>query len=183
MNWLSPTLILLAAILAVYWQAAFPVLRSVLGAQPDLLPGLMVYAALGSRIQTIVLLSFVGGLGQDALSANPLGISVLPLFAFGLAIYAKRDLIVKDQLFAQSVLGLAVSFLNPILCLLLLLSLGKHPLLGWGTLWQIAIMTIVGGMVTPIWFELFRWLEGTLGPSRATESSFRPDREIRRGRA
>src|SRR5436309_2700103 len=93
MNWLDTILVLLAAFLAVFWEAAFQGLRHLLGAQLDLLPPLMVYASLCASLSTVVLLAVCGGLWFDSLSANPLGISVLPLLAVGVAIYANRDLI------------------------------------------------------------------------------------------
>ena len=42
---------------------------------------------------TVTLLArLLGGLWFDSLSANPLGVTVLPLFAIGLAIHLKREL-------------------------------------------------------------------------------------------
>ncbi len=73
MNWLNTILILAAAFLAVFGEAAFPLLRHWLGAQVDLLPGLMVYTALNADLVTVSLLAALGGLWFDALSANPLG--------------------------------------------------------------------------------------------------------------
>jgi hypothetical protein len=76
---LQTILILAAAFLAVFGEAAaFPVFgealpRHWLGAQVDLLPALMVYAALNTDIVTVSLLAVLGGLWFDALSANPLG--------------------------------------------------------------------------------------------------------------
>ena len=69
----------------------------------------------------------LGGLWFDSLSANPLGVSVLPLFVVGLAIHVKRELIVRDQTFAQVVLGAAAPALAvPLLTLLLLLTTRPH---------------------------------------------------------
>src|ERR1700690_1508002 len=93
MNLFRTILILAAAFLAVFGEATFPVLRHWLGAQVDLLPVLMVYAALTADIATVSLLAVLGGLWFDALLANPLGISILPLFAVGFVIYLRRDLI------------------------------------------------------------------------------------------
>ena len=62
MNLLQTILILAAAFLAVFGEAAFPVLRHWLGAQVDLLPALMVYAALNADIVTVSLLAVLGGL-------------------------------------------------------------------------------------------------------------------------
>jgi cell shape-determining protein MreD len=183
MNWLQTIMVLGAAFLAVFWEAAFGGLRHLLGAQIDLLPPLMVYASLYTGITTVTLLALFGGLWLDSLSANPLGVTVLPLFAIGLVIHLKRELILRDQTVAQLVIGLGASAAAPILTLLLLLTMGRAPLLGWGTLWQLAVMSVGGAVATPILFELFGWLERTLVHSGARESSFRPDREIRRGRS
>jgi hypothetical protein len=66
--------------------------------------------------------------------------------------------------------------------LLLLLTKRQGPLFGWGTLWQLIVMTIGGAIATLVFFEAFGWLNRHLGPPRVIETSFRPDREIRRGR-
>jgi cell shape-determining protein MreD len=182
MNLLNSIFILCAAFLAVFVEAAFGGLRRVLGAQIDLLPPLIVYAALTSDLSTVGLLAFLGGLWFDSLSANPLGVSVLPLFAIGLGIHLKRELILREQAFTHLVLGLAASAAAPALTLLVLLTTGHTPLLGWGTIWQWLVMTIGGGLATPACFWLFHWLLSTYVHGGDVQSSFRPDREIRRGR-
>jgi rod shape-determining protein MreD len=182
MNLAHTVLILAMAFLAVFWQAAFQGVRHLFGAQIDLLPPLMLYAALHASLPVVTLTALLGGLWFDSLSANPLGITVLPLFVVGLSAYAARDLILREQTFAQAILGLAACTLSPILTLLVLLTLGYNPLVGWGTLWQLLVMSVGGAIVTPVLFEVFGWLERTLTHSRPVQSSFRPDREIRRGR-
>jgi cell shape-determining protein MreD len=182
MNWLSTILVLGTAFLAVFWEAAFGGVRHFLGAQIDLLPPLMVYAGLCTGITTVTALALAGGLWFDSLSANPLGVTVLPLFAVGLAIHLNRELILRDETFAQLVLGLSASAATPLATLLLLLTMGRTPLLGWGTLWQLVVLSVGGAIATPVCFELFGWLQRTLVHRGTAESSFRPDREIRRGR-
>ena len=182
MNWLDTILVLFAAFLVVFWEAAFQGVRHLIGAQIDLLPPLMVYASLCAGLNTAMLLALCGGLWFDSLSANPLGISVLPLLAIGVAIYASRELILRSQTFAQLVIGLAASIAVPLITLLLLLSTGHRPLLGWGTLWQVLVMGFGGALATPVFFELFGWLHRKLGRVEVSEVSFRPDREIRRGK-
>ena len=182
MNWLHTMFVLVTAFLAVFWEAAFSGWRHLIGAQIDLLPALMVYASLCAGITTAALLAVLGGLWFDSLSANPLGVSVLPLFVIGLVIHAKRDLILRDQTFAQAVLGFAASAAVPLLTILLLLTMRHTPMLGWGTLWQLIVMSVGGAIATPIYFELFSWLDRTLVHPRAAQISFRTDREIRRGR-
>ena len=76
----------------------------------------------------------------------------------------------------------AASAAVPLLTLLVLLTTRHTPLLGWGTLWQVVVMSVGGAIATPICFELFGWLDRTLVHPRAGQTSFRSDREIRRGR-
>ncbi len=182
MNILQTILILAAAFLAVFAEAVFPLLRYWLGAQVDLLPVLMVYAALNADLATVSLLAVLGGLWFDTLSANPLGITILPLSVVGFLIYLRRDLILREMSFAQLVLGTVASAVVPALSVLLLLSGGKTPLLGWGSLWQWIVMTAGGAAATPLMFALFDRCHHALGYQPRTETSFRPDREIRRGR-
>ena len=182
MNALNSILVLAAIVLAVFWEAAFHGIRNLFGAQVDLLPALIVFASLSTGLTVLSLAALLGGLLFDTLSANPLGVSVLPLYLVGLAIYSQRDLILRDQLLAQFVLGLAASALVPVLTLLLLLTLGHTPLLGWGSLWQWLVMSVGGGIATPVVFQLFDLLDRALNYRRWTEPSFRQDREIRRGR-
>lgn len=182
-NWLSTACLFGAAFVAVFWEAAFGGVRHLVGAQIDLLPPLMVYAGLCMGVTTVTLLAVCAGLWFDSLSANPLGVTVLPLFVIGLTIHLKRELILRDETFAQLVLGLGASAVAPVLTVLLLLTMGCNPLLGWGTLWQFVVLCLGGAIATPIWFELFGWLQRTLAYRGAHEGSFRSDREIRRGRS
>ena len=182
MNWLTTILMLIATFLAVFWEAAFQSVRHVLGAQIDLLPALMVYAALCGSVSTVCMVAGLGGLLFDSLSANPLGISILPLFVAGFVTHLWRDLILREQAFAQAVLGLAAGAAVPVMQLLLLLTAGRAPQLGWGTLWQLVVMSLGGAVATPVFFFVFEWLQKTLSHAPVVEISFRADREIRRGR-
>jgi rod shape-determining protein MreD len=182
MNTINSFLFLLAAYLAVFWEASFNWIRHLLGAQLDVLPALVVCASLSTGLATMTLTAILGGVFLDALSANPLGVSVLPLFLVGLVVCSQRELILRDQIFAQFVVGLTASAVVPVLTILLLLTKGRTPLLGWGSLWQWIIMSVGGGIATPIMLQLFTLSDRALNYRRATETSFRPDREIRRGR-
>jgi len=183
MNKLNSILVLVATFLSVFWEAAFSGLRYLLGAQIDLLPALIVYASLCTGLTTMTLVAVLGGLFFDSLSANPLGITVLPLFLAGLAIHSQREVILRDRILAQFILGLVVSAVVPLLIMLLLLTGGHAPLLGWISIWQWIVMSIGGAVATPVLFQLFDFFERALSYRRATETSFRPDREIRRGRS
>ena len=182
MNLFKPALILSFAFLAVFAEATLSAPRHLLGAQIDLLPALMVYAALNADLVTLSLLAVLGGLWFDSLSANPLGATILPLMVAGFPVYLRRDLILRGLPFAQFVLGAAASALVPALTVLLLLNGGKQPLLGWGSLWQWIVMTAGGAAATPLIFSMAEWFGHALGYKVRTQSSFRSDREIHRGR-
>ena len=108
---------------------------------------------------------------------------MLPLLLIGVGIFVSRDLILRNQTIAQLTLGLMASTVAPALTLLLLLTTGHEPLLGWGTVWQLLVMAIGGAIATPVCFELFNLLNRALVHDQPGVSSFRPDREIRRGRS
>jgi len=182
MNIFNTILVLAAAFLAVFGEAVVPAPRHLLGAQIDLLPALMIYAALNTNVVGVSILAVCGGLWFDALSANPLGVTILPLFAVGFPICLQREFILRELPFAQFVLGAIASAAVPAMTVLLLLNGGSEPLLGWGSLWQWLVMTAGGAAATPIIFALFNWCNHALGYQPRTETSFRPDREIRRGR-
>jgi len=182
MSAVSTILLLLVAFAMVFCEAAFDVLRRLLGAQIDLLPVLMVYTGLFTGTTTVAALGLFSGLCFDALSANPLGVSVLPLFLIGFLVHLNREWILRDEPFAQMVLGLMASALAPALTLLLMLSMGATPLVGWASLWQWAVMSVGGALAAPILFRVLAGLDRALTYRRVMHSPFRPDREIRRGR-
>lgn len=182
MNFFKPILILSFAFLAVFGESVLGAPRLLLGAQIDLLPALMVYAALNADLITVSLLAVLGGMWFDSLSANPLGISIVPLMAAGFPIYLRRDLILRDLPFAQFTLGAAASAVVPALTVLLLLNGGQQPLIGLGSLWQWLVMTSLGALATPVIFSLGDWCGGALGYKLRTQVSFRLDREIRHGK-
>ncbi len=182
MNWLNTVALLLAAYLAVFFESYYQGFRNVFGAQIDLLPALVVYASLTTNIATVALLATLGGFWFDSLSANPLGITVLPLFVVGLAIHYWRDLILREQAYAQFVLGLSASAFVPICTVVSLLGTGAEPLLGWSSVWRWIVMTAGGAALTPAVFSVLDRLNRAFNYQPMPETSFRPDREIKRGR-
>ena len=183
MNARHTIFILAVAFLAVFVEATFQVPRHLLGTQIDLLPALMVYTALSNGIATIALLAACGGLWFDSLSLNPLGASVLPLLVIGVAIYHSRELLLREHTFAQVVLGISACAFQPLGTLFILLNVGDMPMLGWISLWQWLVLAAAGGVVTPLCFRLFDRIHHAFDYPRMPQVSFRPDREIKRGRS
>ncbi len=185
MSRINLILILMAALLCVYVQTAFQGVRNLINAQFDLLPALMAYVALSADLVAVSLLAVIGGILFDTLSANPLGVSILPLFFIGVFLQFRHDLILRDMTYAQFVVGCCVSASMPLMTLLGLWLLGERPLVGLVTLWQWLVMTLAGGMATPLFFRLFDRLDQALNYSTApafNESMARSNREIKRGR-
>ena len=182
MNWLHTIFILALAYVAAFLEGRFDWLRNLLGAQITLLPALMVYTSLTAGMGAVALLAVCGGLWRDSLSADPLGVSILPLFIIGFVILRKRELLLREHQFAQIALGLAAGAFFPLGTLFLLFNLGRAPLLGWASLWQWVVGTAAGGVLTPLLFRLFDRLRGALEYPALKQSSFREDREIKRGR-
>jgi hypothetical protein len=182
MNWLNPVLLILAAFLTVFGECAWETPRRWLGVQVDLLPCLVVYAGLTGETVTLALVTALGALWFDSLSANPLGSSLPALIFLGFLVQGYRDLIVQDDLMVQMMLGGAANAIAPGLTLLFLLSLGYEPLVGWFTLWQVGVMALGGALAAPVVFWTCHFLGRTFSYPQAAESSFRPDRELKRGR-
>ena len=172
-----------AAFLAVFWEAAFGGVRHLLGAQIDLLPPLMVYASLCTGLTTVALLALCRravvrlAFRQSARGHRAAAVRDRP----GHSPEPRADP-ARPDLRPVGARAWRASAAAPVLTLLLLLTIGHAPLLGWGTLWQWLVLSVGGAVATPICFELFDWLQRTLVHSAPTETSFRPDREIRRGR-
>lgn len=121
MNWTNTALLLLAAIVCVFLESVIDVPRRWLGVQVDCLPVLAVYAGMRLNLATLAILSLAGGIAFDSLSCNPLGVSILPLWIVGFIAYCCRELVLRDQRLAQSIVG-ALACLTATLLSLFLLS-------------------------------------------------------------
>lgn len=175
-------IVLVLAYLAIFLQAGFDAPRVWLSGQVNLIPPLMVYTALRLNLTCVTTLAIVAGLWLDSLSANPLGVSIAPLFLPGLVLLLQRELLLQELDYAQLVLGAAVSAAVPALTLILVLTKGLEPGIGWHSLWQLAVLAITGGVLTPLLFRVLDRIEHALLHPPAPTLMFRPDRDIRRGR-
>ena len=104
------------------------------------------------------------------------------LSAIGFAVHRFHGLLLRQQLYAQFAFGATASLLLPLLTLLFLLSGENNPLIGWGTIWQMLVMGLGGGLLTPVCFWILDWATGALNYQPIAQTSFRPDRQIKRNR-
>ena len=183
MNALNTIILFAVTYLAVFATGYWNGFRNLLGSQFDFLPALMVYCGLRTSLGILTTEAILGGCLFDSLSANPMGITMVPLFLIGFIVHHQRELILREETFAQFVVGTGASAVAPLLTILLLLGGGYKPLIGWGSLWQIVVMAAAGGCFTPMCFWFFDRVQRTLNYQSRPETSFRPDREIKRGRA
>jgi cell shape-determining protein MreD len=161
------------------WASSF---NQALGAQPDVLPALMVYCGLKCSLPVLSVVALLGGFWRDSLSANPMGTVVLPLFLTGWIIHWKREVILQEQVYAQFVLGFVAGAVAPLMSLFVLYGVGEKPLLGWASLWQWLVLALSAGLAAPVVFWFLNVTDRLLAFKRLPESSFRPDREMKRGR-
>jgi rod shape-determining protein MreD len=182
MNRFNAIPLLVVTYLVVWLQATLNEFRDVTGVQMDLLPSLIVYTALRSNLGGLIGVAVFGGLLYDSVSANPLGVTLLPLFVAGSLIQQAREFILREQAYAQMILGLAVSAAVPLVSLLILVNIDAKPLIGWFSLWQWLVTSIGGALFTPLWFRIFDGIALVLNYRPVGHTSFRPDREIKRGR-
>jgi rod shape-determining protein MreD len=172
----------LMSYLAVFLAARFHGFRMLTGAQFDFLPGLVVVAAMMHGISAVLVVSITGGLLFDSLSSNPLGVTTLVLATVGTFVYLNRDLLLRDQTYPQFIVGAGASAAAPVMSYIAVSGFGMHPLIDWTSLWVWFVMAVTGALTTPIWFSVFQKVDRALHYQVVPESSFRPDREIQRGR-
>ena len=87
------------------------------------------------------------------------GVSVLPLFVAGWAVFSFRDLILRNELMAQFYLGTAAGALVPLLQAWLLQLVGSNPLMGWQMgAWCLA-NALLCGVAVPVFDRLAKLLD------------------------
>lgn len=173
---------LLTGYFMVFAQARLTWFRDLTGAQVDVLPGMIVYAAMAFPLGTVMLCAGVFGLLYDSCSMNVLGTSFVTLALIGFAASRYRELLLSEHFTTHWVLGLIASAMAPIIAYFMLRLMDFKPLVAWGSAWHWAIMTAGGGAVTPVWFRVFNRLDESLRYKEIPESVFRQDRQIARGR-
>ena len=173
---------LVTGYLVIFAQARLTAFRDFTGAQLDLLPGMIVFAAMVFQLGTVILCAAVFGLLFDSFSANALGTTFVSLAIIGLFASRYRDLLLSEHFTTHWVLGLIASALAPLISYTLLRLQDVKPMVAWGSAWHWAIMIAGGGAATPLWFKIFTRLDEALRYKELPESTFRQDRQIARGR-
>lgn len=159
----------------------FSGLRAITGISIDLLPMIMTYIAMNYRVGVIALFSIIGGVMYDSLSANPLGITCFGLFSAGAVINYLKQFVVKTLYQSQSTFGFIACMVSPLISLVAMLSMGIKPLIDVEWLLKIIISAVICGLLTPLVFKFFQWIDHTFNYKPVVATSFRADREIEHG--
>lgn len=151
--------LVIGAYMLVFLQSHLQWPRLWLGFQPDLTPALLVCAGLTLGAGQVSTAAMLTGLWLDSMSANPLGLSVLPLFIAGWAVFSFREFILRDQLVVQFYLGTTAGAAVPLLQVWLLQLVGSSPLLGWQMGVWCLVNALLCGVAVPVFDRLAKLLD------------------------
>ncbi len=151
--------LLVITLLALYATNAFDWPQRISGTRIDPLPALMVCAALRAPVLALTLLAVLGSLWQSSLSADPPGLSMIPLFAVGVIVSLNRRAIHTRLWSARFAVAAGAGALVPCINLGTLVLLGREPLFGWSSLWQLAVMSLASGLLALFFFPMLNWLD------------------------
>ena len=168
--------------LGIYLQAASDFLRPFLGVHPHLAPALLICAVLQMGRARWVPLAVLWGLWQDALSANPMGVSAASLLVVGLGLDPWKQVLLKERAWTRGFLGIVGGAIYPVLTLILVLSRGGKPLLGWGFLVAVGVWSLSSGVLAAVFYPCIEKLTDLFAYPEVERPSIRLDREIIRGR-
>jgi rod shape-determining protein MreD len=140
------TLIAIAGILiAAALQAHMPTFWWLGGVHVELLPALVVYAALTMHRRRALVLALVAGLTQDALSAAPFGISALAYGISAIVVTSLREALDRDLPWMQWSAGALTSLIASVIAFF---AMG----LSFGNVIKMLVVASMAGMATVVLF-------------------------------
>ncbi|MGC8886614.1 MAG: hypothetical protein ACP5MG_05595 [Verrucomicrobiia bacterium] len=183
MNYSHTIFLVIISYLAIALEATvLASIRGWLGLNVDLLPAIIACSGLLSPIETVLSVSLIVGLMFDSISATPLGVTAISLAIPGLLIHLGQNLFIKNNWQTQFLSGLFAGAFQPLISLFLLLTMGHKPIFSIDSILFISISAVICGFFSPVVFRLLNWMDRTFNYTQVGTSSFRPDREIKRGR-
>lgn len=182
MNRIPVIALFLAVWAATFLSTQLAAFRSITTVPLQLVPALVVYAALTHSLAVTTSLAFTGALLTDAVSAGPLGTGILPLLGVATAIHLRRHLILRDQPYAQFWIGTLAGFLVPALTLPMAQHTGPAPAIDLVIAAKLALLGLINGAACPAIFKLFDRIREAFEYPALPPTSFRSDRVILRGK-
>jgi len=151
---MTKTFLFAAVVLVMALQCALAAVVNVAGVKFDLMPAMVVFAALFASWKHALFVAVVCSLLLDALSFQALGLSIAPLAVAAAAINHFQRVLYRDNILLQAALGGATSLAASVWTWLLL-RLGETPLpFEFGIAAKIALIALLVALGTP----LFLWL-------------------------
>lgn len=142
---MNTLLIILGTLATASLQALLPTFWWLGGVRIELLPALVVYGALTLPGRQAFALAVAAGLGQDALSAAPFGISALAYSAAALVMIFLRDALDRELPWMQIGAGIATSAAAAVVASFVV---G----ISFGMIFKILFVAAISGVITPVLF-------------------------------
>ena len=209
MNWTTHLIIGFGSYVIAFIALTFISFRSAFGIACDLSPAVVVYLALTRDITILAFFCMLVGFFSDCFSLNPLGLSMLSLFITGCGLQIIREMILRDRVLTRAILGSIAFVATPLIgfiCMFWIWPLfhtlpggsigdelqtdlyygsivyGWQPVPNWGWLWKGTVLAIFGAIATPLTMWILDQFVHMFSYPTVMESTFRKDREIKRGR-
>jgi rod shape-determining protein MreD len=142
---MNTLLTIASTILMASLQSRLPTLWWLGGMRIELLPALVVYAALTLPGRQAITLAVVAGLGQDALSAAPFGITALAYTAAALVMTSMREALDRELPWVQMSAGAVTATVSSVAaCFVVGIS--------FGAIFKILLIAALSGVITPVLF-------------------------------
>ncbi len=146
---MSKTFLFVAVVLAMALQCALAAVVNLAGVKLDLMPAMVVFGALFASWNRALFVAVACGLLLDALSFQPLGMSVAPLAVGAAAINHFQRVLYRDNILLRAALGGAISLAASLWTWLLLqFSTTPLPLQFWIAA-KMALIALLAALGTP----------------------------------
>jgi len=145
-----------AVVLVMAFQCALAALVNLAGVKFDLMPAMVVFAALFASWNRALSTAVVCGLLLDALSFQALGLNVAPFAAAAAVINHFQRILFRDNILLQAALGGAISLTSSVWTWLLL-ALSATPLpFEFGIVAKMALIALLAALSTPLLLWLLK---------------------------
>ncbi len=151
---MTKTFLFLSVVVAMALQCVLAAVINLAGVKLDLMPAVVVFAALYASWRRAIFVAVAGGLLLDALSFQPLGLSVAPLAIAAAAINHFQRVLYRDNMLLHAALGGATS-LAASLWTWMLLRFTATPLpFQFGIVGKIGLIALLAAVGTPLLLSL-----------------------------
>jgi rod shape-determining protein MreD len=147
---MTKTFLFLAVVLAMTLQCTLAAVVNLSGARLDLMPAVVVFAALFASWPRALFTAVAGGLLLDLLSFQPLGLSIAPFAVAAMVVNHFQRVLYRDNILLQIALGGATSLAGSVWSWLLLRFSATPLPLQFDIAEKIALMAMLSAAGTPL---------------------------------